>query len=40
MSFEAAVQSAESGLAKYQASDITRIPIDQARGAGIYPMPF
>lgn len=40
MSFEAAVQSAESGLAKYQTSEITRIPIDQARGAGIYPMPF
>jgi hypothetical protein len=40
MNFEAAVRSAETGLAKYQASEITRIPIDQARGAGIYPMPF
>jgi hypothetical protein len=40
MNFEAAVRSAETGLAKYQASEITRIPIDQARGAGIFPMPF
>jgi hypothetical protein len=39
MNFDAAVRSAESGLAKYAAGDITRIPIDQARGAGIYPMP-
>jgi hypothetical protein len=39
MNFDAAVRSAETGLSKYGASDITRIPIDQARGAGIYPMP-
>ena len=37
--FEAAVRSAETGLAKYGANDITRIPIDQSRNQGIYPMP-
>lgn len=37
--FDAAVHSAEVGLAKYGPSDITRIPIDQARESGIYPMP-
>jgi hypothetical protein len=40
MNFEAAVRSAETGLARYEAPEITRIPIDQARSAGIYPMPF
>jgi hypothetical protein len=39
MTFEAAVQAAETGLAKYDTTQITRIPIDQARSAGIYPMP-
>jgi hypothetical protein len=37
--YESAVHSAESGLAKYGPSDITRISIDQARDRGIYPMP-
>lgn len=37
--FENAVRSAEAGLAKFGANDITRIPIDQARDQGIYPMP-
>lgn len=38
-SFEAAVAAAETGLGKFGASQITRISIDQARTAGIYPMP-
>lgn len=37
--FEAAVASAQRGLAKQQASSITRVFIQQARDAGIYPMP-
>jgi hypothetical protein len=37
--FDAAMQAADSGLAKYNAAQITRIPIDQSRSAGIYPMP-
>lgn len=37
--FEAAVQSAENGLERFGASQITRIPIEQARDMGIYPMP-
>ena len=37
--FELAVRGAENGLAKFGPSQITRIPIDQARDAGIYPMP-
>lgn len=37
--FENAVHSAELGLAKFGPSQITRIPIDQARDMGIYPMP-
>ncbi len=37
--FETAVNSAETGLARHGASDITRIPIDQSRLQGIYPMP-
>ena len=40
MNFESAVRSAEVTLGKFQDSEITRIPIDQAREAGIYPMPF
>jgi hypothetical protein len=39
MSFDAAVKSAENGLQKYDATQVTRIPIDAARSAGIYPMP-
>ncbi len=38
-SFEASVLAADKGLAKYGPSQITRIPIDSARDAGIYPMP-
>lgn len=37
--FEAAVASAERGLAKYDSSSVTRVLIQQARDAGIYPMP-
>ena len=37
--FEAAVASAQRGLAKYQPSSVTRVVIQQARDAGIYPMP-
>ena len=37
--FAEAVRSAEVGLQKYNAGQITRIPIDQARDMGIYPMP-
>ncbi len=37
--FEAAVAAADKGLAKFGPSQITRIPIDSARDAGIYPMP-
>lgn len=37
--FEAAVASAQRGLARQQASSVTRVVIEQARDAGIYPMP-
>jgi hypothetical protein len=37
--FEAAVASADRGLAKYNASAVTHVLIQQARDAGIYPMP-
>lgn len=37
--FEQAVASAETGLAKHSATAITRIGIPEARSAGIYPMP-
>jgi hypothetical protein len=37
--FEAAVASAQRGLARYDASSVTRVIIQQARDAGIYPMP-
>lgn len=37
--FEAAVASARRGLARYDASSVTRVFIQQARDAGIYPMP-
>ena len=39
VTFDAAVKSAENGLQKYNDGQITRIPIDAARSAGIYPMP-
>jgi len=38
-SFESAVQSAERGLAKYPKIKVLRIPINQSRQAGIFPMP-
>ncbi len=38
-SFAAAAKAAERGLARYRPDEITRIPIAQARRAGIYPMP-
>ena len=37
--FEAAVASAQRGLARHDGSSITRVVIQQARDAGIYPMP-
>lgn len=37
--FEAAVLSGRSGMAKYDAASVTRVDIEQARSAGIYPMP-
>jgi hypothetical protein len=37
--FEAAVNIAERGLARYQPSQMNRIAISQARQAGIYPIP-
>src|SRR5579864_5601644 len=37
--FEAAVASAERGLARHSASSVKQIVIQQARAAGIYPMP-
>ena len=37
--FDSAVRSADLGLAKYGPNEITKIPIDSARRAGIYPMP-
>lgn len=38
-SFEAATSAAQKNLARYRPSDIISIHIDQARQAGIYPMP-
>jgi hypothetical protein len=40
VTFEAAVNSANEGLAKWPADKVTRISIDDARRAGIYPMPL
>jgi hypothetical protein len=37
--FDSAVRSADAGLAKFGPNEITKIPIDNARRAGIYPMP-
>lgn len=38
-SFDVAVGAAQKGLAKHAAKDIMRVPIREAREAGIYPMP-
>jgi hypothetical protein len=38
-SFEAAVSSAEAGLARHPRSSVIQIMISEARSAGIYPMP-
>jgi hypothetical protein len=37
--FEAAVASAEAGMARHAPSTVTRVMVEQARSAGIYPMP-
>lgn len=37
--FEAAVLSGRLGIAKHDAASVTQIDIEQARSAGIYPMP-
>lgn len=38
-SFEYAVQTAEQGMARLAAKDVTRILLPDARSAGVYPMP-
>jgi len=38
-SFEYAVQTAEQGMARLAAKDVTRILLPDARNAGVYPMP-
>jgi hypothetical protein len=38
-SFEAAMNAAQHNLARYRRSDITFVHVDQARQAGIFPMP-
>jgi hypothetical protein len=38
-SFAAAVASAETGLARHPQSAVTQVMVEQARSAGIYPMP-
>jgi hypothetical protein len=37
--FEAAVSSAEAGLSKRDPGSVTKVIIEDARAAGIYPMP-
>lgn len=37
--FDAAVLSGKSGIARHNAASVTRVDIEQARSAGIYPMP-
>jgi hypothetical protein len=37
--FEAAVASAQAGMARHAPSAVTRVMVEQARSAGIYPMP-
>lgn len=39
-SFERAVAAAEVGMKRYPAAQVVRIPIDEAREVGIYPMPL
>ena len=38
--FESAVKAANAGMAKWPVDKVTRIHIDDARRAGIYPMPL
>ncbi len=38
-SFEAAIQAAERGMARYESAEITHIRITDARRSGIFPMP-
>lgn len=38
--FESAIKAATNGIAKYPEKDVIRIRIEQAREAGIYPMPL
>jgi hypothetical protein len=38
--FDTAVKAAARGIAKVAAKDIIRIPVSDARTAGIYPMPL
>src|SRR5262249_22779854 len=38
--FDAAVASAQAGLAKHKPSSVTRVVVTNARTAGIYPMPL
>jgi hypothetical protein len=37
--FEAAVASAEAGMTRHAPATVTRVMVEQARSAGIYPMP-
>ena len=39
-SFDRAVRAAQAGMKRYPASEVIRIPIADARQAGIYPMPL
>ena len=39
-SFDRAVRAAQAGMQRYPASEVIRIPIADARQAGIYPMPL
>jgi hypothetical protein len=38
--FETAIQIADKGVNKFAPSDVIRIPVSQARSAGIFPMPL
>jgi len=38
--FDVAAKTASAGVAKFAAKDVIRIPISDARSAGIYPMPL
>ena len=37
--FEAAVASAQSGMASHAPSTVTQVMVEKARSSGIYPMP-